>query len=300
MNSAFSTWWGLTNLFRWIWSINLPLLLFFFSCKSETKTINWSKIPSPPNNPITIEGVALGKNLFSEPGISGNGKVSCATCHPPEGYFTTSQIFSKRAIPTLFNLAWADVYFWDGSHKNLESLVFRPIFDSTEMHGNLSEFIKKVERNPDWKNQFQKAFGSDSIYPALISRAISQFIRTLVKIMPDPDSLSLSEKKGFLVFQSTCRGCHSGIFGTDFKVRKSVTAASGKDFGAYLITHSLKDSFSFKTPTLVNISKTGPYMHDNRYKDLQTVVSQYSKKIKNSEIKSIENQQNLILFLKKL
>jgi cytochrome c peroxidase len=287
------------------WLKNLRFFLIFVvgfvgGCQSETNRKDWSSIPSPPGNPMTGDGIELGKILFSEPGISGSGKVSCATCHPPNGHFTTNKVDTKRAIPTLYNLAWANSYFWDGSHKNLESLVFRPIFDSIEMHGNLNEFIAGIRNQEIWKKRFHNAFGGDTIYPALISRAISQYIRTIVKTLPNPDSLKANEKKGFEVFKKACQSCHSGKFTSDFVVRKSKVISSGKDLGAYQVSHLSKDSFAFKTPVLIEISKTAPYMHDNRFASLEEVVFQYSKTLNSGELKSPGNQHLLLQFLKKL
>lgn len=291
----------------WLEPINRRLgilvigLLFGASCSQKpasNQPINSG--PFPPNNPPTEAGIELGKALFLEPALSGNGKLSCASCHPPGSQFTTHGMNTNRAIPHLYNLAWATHFFWDGSHENLESLVFRPILDSTEMHGNLEQSIQHLKTNPEWKRKFHAAFQSDTIYSALISRAISQYLRTLEQKTPSEDSLNEDEKKGLVVFNSACETCHSGVHSSDFVIRKSVAAASGPDSGRYQIAKIPADIYAFKTPSLAFVSKTQPYMHDDRFSSLEDVIETYSTLLPNPELKSPENKGFLLQYLKRL
>lgn len=256
-----------------------------------------TNIPSAQNNPLTPSGIALGKSLFFETSLSGNGKQSCATCHVPDSGFTHPDYRLKRAIPTLWNLAWSPFFFWDGSQENLESMIFLPLTDSLEMHGRLFDAARNLQKIPRWRKAFGLAFGSDTVYAALISRALAQYVRTLVFPMPDTLGFSQFEKDGFLIFQNQCANCHGGKFGTDFKLRKSVLAASGTDLGRYPVTRSEKDKYVFKTPGLAQISKTAPYMHNNSIPDLDSLIKGYSRNLSGNYLKNSMEMAKLKAYL---
>lgn len=249
---------------------------------------------------MTEAGAALGKLLFFETDLSGDGKQSCATCHVPDSGFTKPDIRLKRAIPTLWNLAWSPSFFWDGSQENLESMIFLPLTDSLEMHGQLFAAARNLQKKPEWRQAFARAFGKDTVYSALISRALAQYVRTLVLPMPDTFGFSPQEKEGFLIFQKACAHCHAGKFGTDFRLRKSVLAASGPDFGRFHVSRLPKDTFVFKTPGLAQISKTAPYMHNNAIPDLDSLLRGYALVLPGNEWKSKATLAQLKAYLLKL
>src|SRR6478736_3962951 len=146
-------------------------------------------VPSPADNQFTREGVLLGRKLFFDPVLSGNNKISCATCHNPEKAFSdglalgTNGASGKalhRSAPALQNLAWMNGWFWDGGAKNLESLAFGPIKHPDEMGQDLSKLLPELQNNPEYPALFKAAFGSDTVSFVNIAKALSQFQRTLI------------------------------------------------------------------------------------------------------------------------
>lgn len=296
MALAFSNWWEQIRLIAWIFT-----LLTFGTCPSPKKDSFFkSSVPFPPHNPPTKEGIDLGKALFSEKGLSGSGDISCSTCHPPEQVFTRADFPTKRAIPSLYNLAWAPRLFWDGSQQNLESLIFRPIADTSEMGGHILVSADSLGKIQKWKRLFQIAFGKDTIYPALISRALSQYIRSLVWPLPVEKDLKSLEKRGQVLFQNHCESCHKGQQSSDFQWRKSVLAATGADKGKYHLTRDTNDYYFFKTPGLARISETAPYMHNHSIPDLESIVEKYGITLKIQNLSIPENRIALLAYLKKL
>jgi cytochrome c peroxidase len=146
--------------------------------------------PQPERNPMTREGVLLGKKLFFDPMLSSNGKVSCASCHQPGKAFTDGKDLSTKGVsgkalhrhsPPLFNLAWhTDGLFWDGGAKDLESLNFGPLTHPDEMAADLKAIAAYLAADGDYPGLFEDAFGSMGIQSATISRALSQYTRTLI------------------------------------------------------------------------------------------------------------------------
>ncbi|MEI6507653.1 MAG: cytochrome c peroxidase [Bacteroidota bacterium] len=303
--------------------------LSFFSCKKDNPIQNqggdsqikttfsatpynitypffWSSIPisMPSNNPITVEGVALGRKLFYDPVLSQNNTMSCATCHNQAFAFTDNgKQFSdglhgekgKRNAPAIFNLGWFANYgvlnhgfFWDGGASDLESQAIGPITNPIEMSENLFNVIRKLKANPVYPVLFKKAFGTDSITSQLISFAIAQFERTIVsgntkydRYIRGIESLTPQEANGFDVFSNRnkgdCTHCHliGGGFFTDFKFHNNGLQVSILDSGLARISKNQGDLGKFKTPSLRNLVFTSPYMHDGRFSTLEQVVDFY-------------------------
>jgi len=202
-----------------------------------------------------------------------------------------------RQVPSLFNLAYSPSFFWEGRETSLESVVLKPIVHQEEMNADLGQLIKKMNKNPMLKKSFKEVFGLDSIYSALVSRALAQYVRSLIRpkrLLVDTQSI------GQNLFNQNCISCHAGKTATDFKIRKSVVAGSGLDSGLSKITNQEKDAFFFKTPSLFELKLTAPYMHDGRYKRLDEVVSAYAKALNIKELSSKENQKALVNFLENL
>jgi len=278
-------------------------LLLILPCCNQSSEVNsgtYTDIPSPPQNPISIQGVEFGKALFQSNLLSSDGKSSCQSCHHPDTAFSGT-ILQKdsdpdfsRQIPSLLNLAWSKRLFWDGREENLESLVLKPVQNKHEMNLNLDSMIQSINQDVQLKQLCSNAFGVDSIGTVHVARALSQYIRTLVKL---PDSAPSEGKK---LFNTNCSGCHSGKTFSDFELRKSVLAASGKDSGYYRLTHKMEDVFVFKTPGLAGISQTAPYMHDGRFPDLESVLTSYAMKLHSEDLKQKKNRIEILKFLKQL
>jgi len=143
---------------------------------------------NPADNPATVEGVELGRKLFYDPALSGNGKQSCASCHKQELAFTdglnvsrgTRGLRARRNSMALVNLGWQDTYFWDGRAGTLEALIHFPVTDTLEMNADTLEIKKVLNADSEYRTMFRRAFGTDKISMSLTAQALSQFLRTIV------------------------------------------------------------------------------------------------------------------------
>lgn len=290
----------------------LVLVLALYACKKKDNKIEDSdaltpyvlKIPAgfppmqiPANNPMTVEGVALGKLLFNDPILSGDNTQSCATCHLRKFAFTdSSNRFSKgiqgllgpRNSMPLYNLGWATEFFWDGGAANLESQVVGPIQNPLEMHQNLADVIVELNAHPTYPALFKKVFGGDIINTSMLMRAIAQFERTLISGNSKYDlyvqgkaTLNASELNGLNLFtdmnKGDCNHCHVlGSTFSDFEYRNTGLDSIAIDKGRELITLKPMDRGKFKTPSLRNIAATAPYMHDGRFNTLEECIEHYN------------------------
>ena len=251
----------------------------------------------PADNQLTVEGVALGKKLFYDPILSGNGKMACGNCHNQHFAFTDS-IFAlstgidnvkgtRNAMP-LFNLGYQKKFFWDGGAADLESQVIGPIQNPVEMHAALPDVIGKLNASSEYPALFKTAFGIDNITTPYLMKAIAQFERTMVsgnsnfdKYKRGETNLTAQEMNGMTLFSDEAKGdcnhCHSlGSTFSDFEFRNNGVDSIYSDPGRYKITLHGTDSGKFKTPSLRNIALTAPYMHDGRFTTLQQCLDHYN------------------------
>ena len=259
-------------------------------------------------NPMTREGIELGRILFYDVRLSANNKVSCASCHEQALAFSDGVSLSKigvagtpllRHSPALINMAWANNgLFWDGGSTNLESQAFGPLTAHDEMAQNLFELIDELNAVPDYVTRFKSAF-DQQITTQNVVKALAQFQKTLIsanskydkyKLKKADGTLSEIELRGLEIVQQKCQGCHSGELFTDNQYHNngldadfSNTEHEGVFLGRYRISYDLADLGKFRTPTLRNVALTAPYMHDGRLASLEDVVEHYATGIKNSE-----------------
>jgi len=250
----------------------------------------------PSTNPLTVEGVALGKRLFYDPILSRDNTQSCASCHLQDFGFTDPNQFStgidgiagtRNAMP-LINLGWQTKFFWDGGANGLESQVLGPITNPIEMHETMANVVAKLNEHAEYPGLFNAAFGDGEISSQKIMRAIAQFERTLIsgnskydKYMRGEVLLTSQELNGKTLFEDMEKGdcvhCHStGSTLSDFEFRNTGLDSIPVDDGRYLITLNPSDRGKFKTPSLRNIELTGPYMHDGRFQTLLECVEHYN------------------------
>lgn len=251
----------------------------------------------PADNPLTVEGIALGRRLFYDSILSGNQRMACGSCHNQNFAFTDSTLqFSvgidklpgtRNAMP-LFNLGYQKKFFWDGGAADLESQVIGPIQNPVEMHAVLGDVIGRLNAHSDYPALFKQAFGTDKITSALLMKAIAQFERTMVsgnskfdKYKRGEATLTAQEMNGMTLFEAEdkgdCNHCHSlGSTFSDFEFRNNGVDSIYADPGRYKITLLGTDSGKFKTPSLRNIALTTPYMHDGRFKTLQECLTHYN------------------------
>lgn len=301
------------------------IVAIFISCRKDkigyTPTPYELEIPShfpsmiiPENNPMTKEGVSLGRMLFYEERLSGDNSMSCATCHAPENSFTDPNQFSTgidgiagtRNSMALINLGWQKFFFWDGRAKSLEEQILEPIPNPLEMHQKWKDAVSKLQQDVEYRNMFYKAFGEEGIDSIKVSKAIAQFIRTMISGSSKYDvmykfenslllnsvdqsilsSVSPEEWAGYDLFKSLngadCLHCHSGILMHINKFSNNGLDATFTDQGRGAITGSPNDMGRFKIPTLRNIALTAPYMHDGRFGTLDEVIEHYSSELVSS------------------
>lgn len=295
-------------------------------------------VPIPSGNPVTAETVALGRRLFYERKLSVDGTLACASCHNPQLAFTDGSKHStgvdgklgKRNAPTLLNAAYIPLQFWDGRAPNLEEQSAAPIADSVEMNQPHDVCTNTLNSDPSYRVDFEKAFGPGPVTLGKMKKAIASFERTLLSgnspfdryaFGGDKQALSPAALRGLAIFTDKARGncvvCHSieeksALF-TDGKFHNIGVGVNGEgdltDFGRYNETKVEADKGAFKTPTLRQVAKTAPYMHDGSMKTLKEVVDFYAgggnsnphldKEIKASQLSASE-RADLVAFLESL
>lgn len=262
----------------------------------------------PENNPMTVEGVELGRYLFYEKRLSGDNTMSCATCHMPVGSFADTNRYStgidgiqgNRQSMALINLGWDSYFFWDGRAGSLEDQVLQPVINPIEMHTTWKDVVGKLNLDMEYRNRFFRAFGEEGIDSTKAAKAMAQFIRTMISGESKYDvmykyengialsasdqtilqSIDNEEWAGYDLFKSLngadCFHCHNGPLMRVKKFSNNGLDAAFTDKGRGAITHNTNDDGKFKVPTLRNIALSAPYMHDGRFKNLDEVIEHYS------------------------
>lgn len=250
----------------------------------------------PEDNPLTLEKIELGKQLYFDPRLSRDNTISCASCHDPKKGWSNGEAFATgvrgqvggRSAPTIINSAYQDDQFWDGRAHALEGQALGPIQNPIEMDLTLDEAVARLNKVEGYREQFQKVFGTDVTSDG-IAKAISAFERTVLSgdapydrfKAGDKAVLSAEAQRGMKVFfgKGQCSACHTGPNFTDggyHNLGISINAET-PDFGRHVVTKVIGDKGGFKTPTLREIARTAPYMHDGTLKTLEEVVEYYNK-----------------------
>ena len=254
----------------------------------------------PQDNPMTQEKIELGRILFFDKRLSANNTIACASCHIPALAFTDGQPVSTgihnqqggRSAPTAINRGFSVAQFWDGRAATLEDQSIG-LFANLIEHGfvNHDQLVTKITGIQGYKRLFKNLYGSSTITKEQIGKAIATFQRTLIsgnssfdRFDYDGDEKAISEsaKRGKNLFfdKARCNLCHMG---TNFSDEKFHNIGIGwddsdtLDLGRYRVSKNEKDLGAFKTPTLREISKTAPYMHDGRFASLEEVIEHYNK-----------------------
>jgi cytochrome c peroxidase len=238
-------------------------------------------IPSPPANPLTAEKVSLGQQLFFDKRLSADGTLSCASCHDPERAFADGLAVAHgihgtsgmRNSPSLVEAGFNRSFFWDGRASTLEGQVLQPIFNPKELGLTEAELEAKTRLKAED-----------------VSAALASYVRTIRSTNSrydrfqrgDNSALTELEQAGLQVFRGKgrCAGCHAGPDLTDGQFHNTGVAwQRGRftDEGRYSVTLNERDHGAFKTPTLREISKTSPYMHDGSIATLEEVVDYYNR-----------------------
>ena len=251
----------------------------------------------PADNPLTSKKVELGRLLFFDKRLSKNNTVACASCHLSDKGFGDGRAVSTgvnnlkgtRSAPISVNRVYGQSQFWDGRAATLEDQSIGPFVSPVE-HGflNHDQMVAKMRKIPGYRAMFKDVFGRDIVIED-IGMAIASFQRTILSGNSPADrydyggdqaALSEEAKRGFELFRgkARCTRCHSNFNFSDEKFHNLGIGwdTNTVDLGRYMVTKTPEDVGAFKTPTLREISRTAPYMHDGRFNTLAEVVEFYN------------------------
>ena len=265
-------------------------------------------MPVAVNNPVTVEGVNLGRHLFYDPILSLDSSMSCASCHHQKSAFSDSPnnfskgrngTLMKRNTMPLFNLAWYPAFFWDGRAASIEGQIFHPVRETNEMNLKWDIAADRLEKNKFYRSLFRKAFGNQKIDSVEITNAIAQFLRTLISYQSKYDQVlngkshfTKDEYDGLVLVNDQTKGdcihCHitdGDVLGTTLVFSNNgldevSNPQDYKDKGRGAVTGKTTDNGKFIVPSLRNLAFTAPYMHDGRFSTLEEVIEFYTSGVK--------------------
>jgi cytochrome c peroxidase len=286
-------------------------------------------LPVPEDNPLTSGRVALGRRLFTDPILSRDRTMSCATCHDPALAFTDGRPVAigirgsegKRNAPTLVNRAWGRSHFWDGRASSLEVQVTEPIGNPRELGLDMREAVRRLSQDVAYRQAFANVFG-DAVNERNVARALASYVRTILSgdspfdryMSGDRRALPVDARRGLEVFRGkgNCTSCHVAPTFSDEQFHNTGVAWQNgrwQDGGRAGVTGNAADQGAFKTPTLREVARTGPYMHDGSLPTLEAVVDYYNRggnraPGQDPDIKPIrltsDDRQALVAFLRSL
>ena len=239
-------------------------------------------VPVPEDNPISAEKIGLGRRLFNDRRLSRDETIACASCHDPNQAFagrepTARGVFGRRGLrnaPALINRAWGKSFSWDGRVATLEEQVVRPFADPNEMDLAIDLAAARI-----------------GVSSALMARSLATYVRSIMSgnapydryVRGDSGALSSQAQLGLRLFRGkgNCTACHSGPIFTDEQFHNTGIAWRGSgsflDEGRATVTGRPQDRGAFKTPTLRELERSAPYMHDGSLASLEDVVDYYDR-----------------------
>jgi cytochrome c peroxidase len=255
-----------------------------------------TSIPFPPENPYGDAKAKLGRILFFDPIMSGPRTIACSSCHNPGLSWTDGQTVAngvgrmKLHTPTIIDVAWVPILGWDGKFPNLESVAFGPLISPINMNNTEANILDRLTRIPAYAAAFAEAFPGTNPEEAVtrphIEQALATFERTIVAakapfdrwVDGDDTAISPAAKRGFVLFngKAGCANCHKGPSFTDSSFH-DIGFASEEDVGrGRLFPATVKLNHAFKVPTLRDVARRPPYMHDGAVPTLEAVVAVYN------------------------
>lgn len=252
---------------------------------------------APPDNPTTPEKATLGERLFDDPKLSASGQIACASCHARELGFADGVRTSfghdrqrgRRNALSVASAAWMPVLFWDGRADTLEAQSLHPMIDPREMAGDLSEIERRIAADPAYAPLFAAAFGDSLVTIDRIAKALAAYQRTLRPglgrwrrfIGGERSALNDQQLLGLHLFRTKagCANCHNGPAFSDGRFHNLGLTYYGReyeDLGRYHISGLPADIGAFRTPSLLGVSRTGPYMHNGLFPLLDGIVRFYN------------------------
>jgi cytochrome c peroxidase len=280
--------------------------------------------PLPDSVNVNMDKVLLGRSLYHDTALSGDGTISCATCHSLDGGGAEPR---KTSIgingqvgpinsPTVLNSGYNFVQFWDGRAKDLQEQAAGPVANPMEMGETWDNVVKKLKKNPEYVAAFSKLY-DDGITQSNVTDAIAEYEKSLITpsrfdayLLGNEDAITEAEKEGYATFKEVgCTACHTGINvgGTMFQKLGLVndyfkdrgTPLTDADLGRFNVSKNPAEKHFFKVPTLRNVELTAPYLHDGSRDTLEETVQimgkyQLGRDLSEAQIKSI------VAFLKSL
>ncbi len=277
--------------------------LYQFYDSLENRGVGGTRTALPPHRDgFTPRQIDLGRYLFFDPVLSGDGTLSCASCHRPDkgladGRPRSLGIHSQdagRAAPTLWNVAFLHRFFWDARADSLEAQATGPLYSPREMGNDPARLLATLNGNATYRRLFQQAFGEPAtaaITSAQVYTALAAFQTSLVSLNSRydryvhgyDDALTAREIEGLNVFRSfvaRCSECHTPPLFTNEQIAViGVPEPKGRPFdvGAEQTFHAERLKGGFKVPTLRNIARTAPYMHSGTFATLREAVNFYNQ-----------------------
>jgi cytochrome c peroxidase len=285
------------------------LLLSLVGCASDSESEYQNipiayQVPSnfPPmaynmaNNQLTEKGFELGKKIFYDGRLASDGVVSCGFCHIQADAFThhghnfshgVGEAIGTRNAQPIQNMAFQTQFMWDGAADHIELVSMIPIASEIEMNGDFSAIIAMMKNDANYRKLYKQAFENGEINTENMLKALAQFMTMLTSSNSKFDkyrrnepggTLTQDELEGYQIFNQKCASCHATDLFTDNSFRNNGLAINPaiNDLGRYRVTENEQDKYKFKVPSLRNIEKTAPYMHDGRLFTLEAVLNHYA------------------------
>mgnify|MGYP005850374199 FL=1 len=285
------------------------LLLSLVSCASDSESEYQNipiayQVPSnfPPmvynmaNNQLTEKGFELGKKIFYDGRLASDGVVSCGFCHIQADAFThhghnfshgVGEAIGTRNAQPIQNMAFQTQFMWDGAADHIELVSMIPIASEIEMNGDFSAIIAMMKNDANYRKLYKQAFENGEINAENMLKSLAQFMTMLTSSNSKFDkyrrnepggTLTQDELEGYQIFNQKCASCHATDLFTDNSFRNNGLAINPaiNDLGRFRVTENEQDKYKFKVPSLRNIEKTAPYMHDGRLFTLEAVLNHYA------------------------
>jgi len=255
-------------------------------------------MPRPADNPYSKAKAELGRQLFYDPRLSASNEMACVSCHDPDlGWadgrtvsFGTRRLELQRNAPTIKNSGYFENLFWDGRSASLEDLSLEVIENRDELHGIADEVARKLNAVPEYRRSFQEVFDhAGDIRVDQITQALATFVRDQRGgrspfdrfLKGRPEALSDAAVRGLHLYRTAakCMNCHHGPNLSDDLFHSTGLSLYGtihEDLGRYHVTNDPEDSGKFRTPSLRDITRTGPYMHHGLFDSLLMTVRTYN------------------------
>lgn len=275
--------------------VNLPL---DFSVPSNFPNLQYDIAANPP----TEKGFELGKKLFYDGRLASDGLISCGFCHIQADAFThhghtvshgVDNALGTRNAPSIQNLAYQSIFMYDGAANHLDLQPIIPLTSEIEMNGDLTAILAMMKADKEYQNLFKASFTDGTVSIENMLKALSQFMVMLTSSNSKFDhyrrneaggELTTDESEGYALFKTKCASCHATDLQTDDSFRNNGLAINPliNDVGRYRVTEQVQDYYKFKVPSLRNVEKSAPYMHDGRFGTLEAVLEHYSSGVNGS------------------